>query len=213
MFSLEQFHFDPDELMHIASAVLALSLAFTVYGGVSQDAFVPLLVINVISVGLGVVLHELAHKYAAIHYGAFARFIAWPLGLVLMLLMAVFQFPILVGAPGAVYIFSPLSKKQNGIVSVVGPLTNLALSLLFAFLVLPFAIVAAGLPAIAAFLVTLAVNGARVNAMLAVFNMLPIAPLDGSKVLFWDPKAYTAVMVAAIALTAAWFIVLPGLFA
>ncbi|HLD38680.1 MAG TPA: site-2 protease family protein, partial [archaeon] len=39
-----------------------------------------------------------------------------------------------------------------------------------------------------------------VNIWLAVFNMLPIPPLDGSKVLAWDKRIWAGVFIFLIAI-------------
>ena len=38
------------------------------------------LVVMLVAVGAGFILHELAHKYVAIHYGAHAEFVMWKNG-------------------------------------------------------------------------------------------------------------------------------------
>jgi len=179
---------DRDEVKDIVVSVLAISLAFTIarLGGVflmargarPDPASVFLLfVISVVTVGVGFVLHEMAHKFSAIRYGAWAAYRSWPMGLQLALISSLFGF--VFAAPGATYIFSPyMGRRQSGMVSLAGPLTNVALAALFLlswpllFLLLPEAIASLALA-----------QGVYINLWLAFFNMLPIYPLDGSKVL------------------------------
>ena len=65
-----------------------------------------------------------------------------------------------------------------------GPLSNLALALLFS-LILFILIRTGGVTSNADFALTVLVIGIQINVLLAVFNLLPIPPLDGSWVLSW----------------------------
>lgn len=188
----------PEERNDILISVAVISLAFTLArvdgifglmnGGVSTMLLLLLFATSVVTVGLGFVLHELAHKYTAIHYGAQAAYRSWPMGLNLAILSSLFGF--VFAAPGATYIFSPyISKKQNGIISVIGPLTNIALAAIF-LLLSPLIFLA--LPETVATLVV--GQGIYINLWLAVFNMLPIPPLDGSKVLAWNAAVWLVVI-------------------
>lgn len=181
------FYIDTDELVQIAVSVLAIALAVTLtWGGlgVSSDYFVFLMIIATLTIGIGFVCHELAHKFVAMHYGARARFVAWPIGLVIMLALVIvpqlFGFPgFLFAAPGAVYIFAQrLTVKENGIISVAGPATNILIG--FAFFGLLLLSPAESVPAFVASI------GMYINFFLAFFNLLPIPPLDGSKVIGWS---------------------------
>lgn len=72
-------------------------------------------------------------------------------------------------------------------VSLVGPLANMSLALMFFLLSIPF-------PS------TITSLGARVNAGLAFFNLLPVPPLDGSKVFRWNKVLWVVVMLVAVAM-------------
>ncbi len=183
-----------EEIVHIAVSVIAIALALTFHQaeaglGVAPAEFIFLMSIFVITVGSGFVLHELAHKFVAMRYGAWAEFRAWPAGLVILLAMAVLKFPFLFLAPGAVYIMAPhITRQQNGIISVAGPVTNILIALGFGIAYVLFA---------DDLVQRIALMGVMVNGFLAFFNMLPIFPLDGSKVLAWDWKVW--ILVTGIA--------------
>ncbi len=187
-----RFEIDSEEWTNILVAILAISLSLTFYNAglkVEPGHFLFLMAAYVLTVGSGFLLHELAHKYVAIRYGAHARFESWTVGLVIMLALAVIPsiFDIRLGlflAPGAVMIYAmrPMTSKQAGLISVAGPLTNIALSVVF----LGLSILAAPVEVLSAVLLM----GAAVNMGLAWFNLIPLPPLDGFKVFTWDWKAW-----------------------
>lgn len=186
-------HVDREEAFEIIVSVLAISLAltFSAFGlNVEPSRFLFLMAAFTITIGSGFVLHEMAHKYYGIRYGAKARFKAWPVGLAIGLGLGIvphifgFSAPLFI-APGAVYIYAMrhINAKENGIISLAGPAMNWALALFFLAISLAFGSSVIG---------TVADLGARANMGLAMFNLLPIFPLDGSKVIAWDWKIWLA---------------------
>jgi Zn-dependent protease len=162
------------------------------------------LVLSMVTVGIGFVLHELAHKFSAMHFGFWAEFRKDNL----MLLVAV-ALAALVGvvfaAPGATMIYgSGVTREQNGKISAAGPITNLILCIPFAILLF----VSAGLGAsdsLGSILGMTGIIGLQVNAMIAAFNMLPVSVLDGRKVLAWNPAIFAILIVAAFGILIATF--------
>jgi len=188
---------DQHEAFDIMVSVLAIALVFTFHQlglNMNPSLFLFYMAAAVVTLGSGFVLHELAHKYTAIKYGARARFQAWPAGLALALALVVVP-QIIWGpgagiffiAPGAVYIYAtrPISMKENGIISLAGPATNLVLAIIF---LLPLILI--GPDTIGMQFSTVLYIGVMINSWLALFNLIPIFPLDGSKVLAWDWKVW-----------------------
>ena len=184
----------PGEIGSIIIAWIVLSVGITyssLVGVLSGKGSVEFVVAGFVATATGFVLHEMGHKFVAIGRGYVAHFRLWTWGLVLSLMTAVLSGGVfLFGAPGAVYIapaaavgyyggshdssYRPRDPdRESMLISAAGPGINLAfalgfLSLLFAF---PY-----GFIGIVAFL------GFALNVGLGSFNMLPVPPLDGSKI-------------------------------
>jgi len=179
-------------------AWLAISIAFTlifIREG-KMEIFDVLLYfgLSLLTVGIGFILHEMAHKFTAIKYGFWAEFQKDNL----MLLVAV-TLAALVGvvfaAPGATMIYgSGITREQNGKISAAGPLTNLILCVPFGILLLLSGYLSGEGRS---FAMLFGMVGLQVNAMVAAFNMLPVSVLDGKKVLAWNPLVFIVLIVAA----------------
>jgi Zn-dependent protease len=149
--------------------------------------------IALITVGVGFIIHEMAHKFMAIHFGYWAEFRKDNVMLLVAVVMAS-----LVGfvfaAPGATVIYSAdgrmLSREENGIISAAGPAVNLLLCIPFAVLFLLGG---------SSILALVGLAGIQINAMLATFNMLPVSILDGKKVLAWSVPAFLLLIGASVA--------------
>ncbi|MCD6522704.1 MAG: site-2 protease family protein [Candidatus Diapherotrites archaeon] len=174
---------DSLEAMHIITSVITISLAFSVgalYIGI--NSFIASFPIVLLTLGTGFVLHELSHRFVAKKFGCWAAYRAWLPGLALAVGLAVMTGGRFVfAAPGAVYIGGkPLTVKENGIISLAGPLANIATAIFFLLIAnSPNTIIR-----------TIGYTGAYINFFLAFFNMLPFPPLDGSKVLQWNTIAW-----------------------
>ena len=159
--------------------------------------------ISLVTVGIGFILHEMAHKFTAIRFGYWAEFRKNNLMLLVAVALAALV-GIVFAAPGATVIYSNtmdgrgLSREENGKISAAGPVTNLLLCIPFAGLLL-FGGSGGNL------LSTIGMVGLQVNAMIAAFNMLPISILDGKKVLTWNPAIFVILIVAAFGTLLATF--------
>ncbi len=185
--------FSRTEVRDILIAWAALSLAFTIaqtspglFGGAALFGgdVVLLFFVSLIAVGSGFVLHELMHKFTAERYGYWAEFRMWVAGVILALVTSVLGF--IFAAPGATYIQGAnVSEKEYGIISIAGPLTNIAIAVAFLLV---------GLVGIGGHLTAeIASIGFPINLFLALFNMLPLMPLDGAKVFRWNKAYWSAI--------------------
>lgn len=148
---------------------------------------------------ISVIVHEIAHGYTALRLGdptakQAGRLTANPIphidlvGSILVPLISVI-------VAGRVFIawakpvpVNPANfkhfRRDDILVSVVGPASNLALAFVFSVITGIVLMVTPGDPSGATeFFVRIMLNGIYLNVILAVFNMLPVPPLDGSHVL------------------------------
>lgn len=193
MFRFGKYSFSTIEIQHLSVALVLITLTLMAFNmdNLSRIGIIPFIILNFLTIGLGFLLHELGHKFVAQYYGFLSEFRADFMMLFVALALALFS-PFIFLAPGAVMIHGRLTKKQNGIISVAGPLVNLALALIFIALMILLN------PSQGSILEYLFWLGIWVNAFLGIFNMLPFWVLDGKKVLAWNPTVYFIVMGSLI---------------
>ena len=185
------------ELIDIGKAWFVLSLAFAfVFSGVSlingrisqifSLEFLVLFLISVFTAGLGFLLHELAHKFVAQKYGCVAEFRAFDQMLYFALGLAVFV-GFIFAAPGAVMISGMITRKENGIVSLAGPLTNYILAMIFLVMMVSY-------PQFNFIFMV----GFQINLWLGLFNMIPFGNFDGIKILHWNRYVWSAMVAFGV---------------
>lgn len=172
----------------VATAVTTVIFA---YNWQAPSATIAALPLSFLAVVTAFVFHELAHRFAARRLNCHAVYKLWLPGVVFGLLMMLVGIKfILVGAVViSTYKFGRWGMKSRhpsmreiGLIATSGPLTNLILAAVFKA-VAGGALLGMGLVAASAYL-------ASINAWLAFFNLVPVKPLDGSKVFFWNPVAW-----------------------
>lgn len=192
-------------------AWIAISLAFTIIfispGGLLSFSprITPLVAlvyfgISLVTVGIGFILHEMAHKFTAMKFGYWAEFRKDNMMLLVAVALAA-MVGVVFAAPGATVIYSNaadgrgISREENGKISAAGPVTNLLLCIPFAVLFF-FGLSSGGMGNL---LTIVGMIGLQVNAMIAAFNMLPVSILDGKKVFAWNKGVFAILIIAAFA--------------
>lgn len=154
---------------------------------------------------LSAVVHEFSHAATAKHLGdntaeMEGRLTLNPLkhldmvGTVILPLLLLFSSGIFLGwaKPVPYNPYNLRDKKTGNLkVALAGPASNLAIAIVLG-LILRFAYLKDGLFPIEAQLISFVVS---INIVLALFNLIPVPPLDGSKILYdLFPRAGTVVM-------------------
>lgn len=161
--------------------------------GIFSIGFIITLVILIYSA----ILHEIAHGYVADRLGdptarLMGRLTLDPrphidpfLSLLLPFILIITGSPIIFGGAKPVPV-DPFNlkdgRKDLALVSLAGPLTNIVLAIFTALLIKIFQLDAFALSGIVGFIATLLITIVKINLLLAIFNLLPIPPLDGSKI-------------------------------
>ncbi len=201
--------FSKIEIRDILIAILVLSVSFTLLyrnnvGFFSSDRVVNVLCwlgFSVILVVTSFMMHEFGHKFVAQRFGAWSEFRMYPIGLLICLISSIFGF--LFAMPGAVYISGYITEEQNGKISAAGPSVNIVLC---AIALIVAILLGGAYTKIGAIVLLLA----YLNSFLAVFNLLPIGPLDGGKILRWNVPLYAVMMVVSVALLIMTRVVMNG---
>lgn len=178
--------FTKQEIKEIAISVLVITFIFSF----PRIERFPVYLIVVITAFL---FHELAHKFIARKFGCAAFYKMWYPGIIFALLITFASFGnFKFISPGAVVIYPytfgrwgfrvvSLTTSEMGIIAFAGPATNLLFALIFALI-----------PGEIGRIVALT------NAWLALFNLLPIKPLDGSKIILWKPWVWLTMFVISL---------------
>lgn len=191
---MSNYSFDSKELRDLGLTAIALGFVFSFFTNFSSK-FIEFLSLTIILM-LSFFPHEMAHKFVAIKYGYYAKFEMWTSGLLFALFLAVvtngnFVF----AAPGAVVIYQHVHQhkgkktltKENGIISMAGPLTNLTIALVGLFLI--------SFLTLSQMIVSFLGSVVFVNSLLALFNLIPVPPLDGSKIIWWNISIWLGMFV------------------
>jgi Zn-dependent protease len=182
----------------ISALVLAFVFGFAYSGGFGNlSGLVIYFPVSLFVVSLGFVLHELGHRTVAKRFDYHAEYRLWKEGLLLaVILTLVTNGSFIFAAPGAVMIYpkadlwgrvASVTRKSMGLISIAGPVMNILLATVFIILnsVFPWDVFSLGV---------------FINIWLALFNMIPFPPFDGSKIFAWDKRIWTAMFIISGAL-------------
>lgn len=154
--------------------------------------FVITITILIIPLFISIAFHEWAHGYVAYKFGdptpklqgrltlnPFAHLD--PLGTLMLFIIGIgWAKPVML---------NPLnypSKTKQMLVALAGPAMNILLAIIFGFILVFLQLANSGKTSEVFEAVITSINIiVKINLILAIFNMIPIPPLDGSRVLAW----------------------------
>jgi Zn-dependent protease len=185
------------EVLDLLISWVVLSFSFAIFMSSSLERLPLSIAYSSVGVGSAFILHELAHRQVAKAYDLGARYRAWYLGLLvtlaIALINAVVKLPILFAAPGAVVIYgywghvNPVAELR---VAESGPLTNIAVG------IATWVILLATQPT--PILTDVLYYVMRINSWIAFFNLLPLPPLDGFRILRRSSVEWVLMFVVSI---------------
>ncbi len=146
--------------------------------------------------GASIILHELGHKFVSRKFGAKAEYRAnypW-LGITsaISIISSLARMPFLIFAPGAVHTVGWLTGKQIFQVKAAGPAINIILAGL--------ALAACSMITPHTALYEAASYCFALNSLLAAFNLIPVADLDGKAMREYSLKYYLFLAIPAASL-------------
>lgn len=206
--------FSRTELIHLTVAAVVLSFDFTLLFSLNGTLYQKGLGVATVGAPLsfqatefnvaaavmiaitGFAAHEIAHKLTAQRRGLWAEFRLSIQGLVLSIVFSVIG--ILIAAPGATYIGGTGTAEEAGVTSIAGPAVNVVGAI--GFVGAGFGVFHLGMGELADLLLTVG----TFDLWFAVFNLIPLGPLDGRKVWRWNKGIWVASFVGC----AAGFVVL-----
>ena len=198
--------FSRTEIVHLLIAMGVLTIAFSFpisqsslfFGSIDIDVLLSSIPISFFGLLTAFFVHELSHKFMAQKYGLWSEFRMFPSGLVISVILGIFT-GIVFAAPGAVMFRGEVRNFEMGRIAAAGSSANIIIAsitlplYLFVFFEVSFLGKLVGFVCL-------------VNALLATFNLLPLGPLDGAKVIRWNGIVWALLFILAIVIT---IIILP----
>ena len=196
--------FSKTELTNLLIAIAVLTVSFSfVFSPIYRFHFnefflaIPKAFLGILT---AFIVHELSHKFVAQKYGLWSEFRMYPKGLLASLLIAVlFGFAFTV--PGAVMFRGDSRRFETGKIAAAGATANLCIaSLMFllyqSFFETPFYGELFGFICL-------------INAFLGTFNLIPLSPLDGKKVIEWNGIVWALLFIWGVVIASLIFPIAP----
>ncbi len=190
------WYFSATELKHLGIGIflmfaVGISMFFSMYLISQLSPEWVMIFLSAIFATLAFLLHEFGHKFVGIRLGNWSEFRLIKLFAILTTI-SIIPIPFFkIVCPGAVQVTGDTSRENMGKIGLAGPVVNLMQAIIFLFLAIflfePTDIIFRVLM-VAIFL----------NSFLGIFNLIPLGPLDGLKVIRWNKALYVITIIALI---------------
>ena len=188
------FNFSFDK--RIVYVIIAIMVLSTITQYITNPSALFMLLVSVPGVLIAITFHEFAHGYVAYKLGDNTAKLEGRLSLnplynldpigTIMLLLAGFGWGKPVNVNPSNYTRKISMEKGEALVSLAGPLMNIILSIIFAiiyFAIYKFTNVTFLSSTVGSVLMLLISSTISINVGLGIFNLIPLPPLDGSKII------------------------------
>ncbi|MBN2603550.1 MAG: site-2 protease family protein [Candidatus Thermoplasmatota archaeon] len=186
------------EIQHILISISVLTIAFTfsltknslitLFGNLS--IFPTGMLMSFLGILTAFFFHEISHKIVAQKYGLWAEYRMYPIGLLLAFILSI-TIGFVFAAPGAVMFRGGSREFETGKIALSGPLANLVVSVIALFLFFYVFFESSIINKIVGFICI-------INAIMATFNLLPLGPLDGVKIVRWNATVWAVLLIISI---------------
>ncbi|MEF8878926.1 MAG: M50 family metallopeptidase [Candidatus Thermoplasmatota archaeon] len=192
--------FSLQEIQQLTISIVVLSTAFTfaltgnnLLTGLNEGFNLSKLPIGFVMCLTGVItaffFHEIAHKIVAQRHMLWSEYRWYPKGLSAALLLGLLT-PIVFASPGAVMFRGGSRTHETGQIAMAGPLANILTAGVTLFLYLFVFVEDTLLGQITGFI-------CFINTVIAFFNLLPLGPLDGIKIIKWNPTVWAIMLIVS----------------
>jgi Zn-dependent protease len=188
--------FSKIEILHLLFSIFILTIAFSfalsgnnlfngLSSGFSLDNLTFFIPLSFLGITTAFFFHELSHKFMAQKHGLWSEYRMFPQGLFLALLLGILT-PFVFAAPGAVMFQGGAKTQETGQIAASGPLANIIIA--FVAFILYFLVFYES--QIVGFV-------CLINSFMATFNLLPLGPLDGIKIIKWNATIWSIMLISS----------------
>ena len=192
--------FSKIEIIHLLISIFVLTIAFSfalsgnnllsgLGAGFKLDNLLFFIPVSFLGITTAFFFHELSHKFMAQKFGMWSEYRMFSQGLILAFILGLLT-PFVFAAPGAVMFRGGAKTYETGQIAASGPFANIMISLI-TFILYIWVFYESQIGPIIGFI-------CLINAFIATFNLLPIGPLDGIKVIRWNATVWVIMLISSI---------------